>query len=231
MRTIILAGIALFVGGGGESAFAQRPQTTAAADPVETVIEQADAAYAEAMKAATQAYAQTRKDELAKWVAAQEKALASANSAGDQEGVDFLTEMIGRSKRAGFVVEPLPQDAVKLGGNDYALIMDAAPWHVAKRQCERMGGHLVTIETAEEEAFVAQKFGKSPFWIGASDAEEEGTFVWLSGRLYQSFDVETKLDNWRDSEHAIQWNTRRRPACWDDGNETAPLPYVCEWER
>jgi hypothetical protein len=224
VRSAIPFVCAVVAASSGAAAFAQP------ADPVKAVVEQADAAYAEAMKAASQAYAQTRKDELAKWVAAQEKALASAKSANDQEGIDYLTEIIGRSKRAGFVVEPLPKDAVKFAGNDYALILDAAPWHVAKRQCERMGGHLVTFETAEEEAFIVGKFGESLFWIGAGDAEEEGTYVWLSGRPYQAFGVKPRLDNGRNNEHAIHWNNQR-PGLWDDGNESVSLPFVCEWER
>ncbi|HEV7279904.1 MAG TPA: C-type lectin domain-containing protein [Pirellulaceae bacterium] len=208
----------------GVGAFAQP------AAPVETVVKQADAAYAEAMNAASQAYVRTRKAELAEWVAAQEKALASAISVSDQEGIDYLTEIIGRSKRAGYIVEPMPKDAVKFRRNDYALIADPLPWHVAKRQCERMGGHLVTIETEEEEAFVLEKFGQSLFWVGAGDAAEEGTFVWLSGRPYQTFGVKARLDNGRKNEHAVHWNPQR-PGIWDDGNESVSLPFVCEWER
>lgn len=225
MRSLVLVVLASLFACGEAPAFAQ------GADPSQTAVEQAEAAYEAATEAASQAYAQTRKAVLTDWLAAQEKALASATKAGDSEGVEYLTEVIGRSKRAGFVVEPMPKDAIKFQGNDYALITEAAAWHVAKRQCERMGGHLVTIETAEEEAFILDNFRQSPFWIGASDAEKEGTFVWLSGRPYQGFGAKPAFDNWRANEHAIQWNTRKKPACWDDANETILLSYVCEWER
>jgi hypothetical protein len=222
-RAILLVGV-IVAASCGTAAFAQP------ADQVATVVEEADAAYEESMEAASQAYARTRKAELAKWLAAQEKALASATKAGDSEGVEYLKEIIGRSKRAGFVVEPMPKDAIKFQSNDYALIADAAPWHVAKRQCERMGGHLVTIESAEEEAFVLERFRKSEFWIGAGDGALEGTFVWLSGRPYQAFGLQPKLDNYAKNEHAIYWNLQGQES-WNDGNEAVALPFVCEWER
>jgi hypothetical protein len=54
-----------------------------------------------------------------------------------------------------------------------------------------LGGHLVTINDAAEQAWLLETFGSiasdnssnlaENFWIGLNDLEEEGTFRWFSG--------------------------------------------------
>ncbi|MGE3164730.1 MAG: C-type lectin domain-containing protein [Planctomycetota bacterium] len=45
-----------------------------------------------------------------------------------------------------------------------------------------VGGHLVTINDAEEQQWILETFGASDrFWIGLSDEVDEGVFVWDSG--------------------------------------------------
>ncbi len=42
-------------------------------------------------------------------------------------------------------------------------------------------GHLVTITSAEENAFAINLANKSNFWIAATDIEFEGTWRWVAG--------------------------------------------------
>lgn len=59
-------------------------------------------------------------------------------------------------------------------------------WGAAETEAVSLGGHLVTINDAAENAWVLSTFGnfngiKSPLWIGLNDEASEGTFVWTSG--------------------------------------------------
>lgn len=62
----------------------------------------------------------------------------------------------------------------------------ASTWAQAEAACQAAGGHLVTIGSAAEQAsvlaLVQPTCGSSPyFWIGITDQDVEGTFVWAWG--------------------------------------------------
>jgi Lectin C-type domain len=58
----------------------------------------------------------------------------------------------------------------------------AGDWAVAEANSVALGGHLVTINDAAEQAWLLSNFGAQDLlWIGFTDAASEGTFVWTSG--------------------------------------------------
>lgn len=77
--------------------------------------------------------------------------------------------------------------------HEYYLI-SSARWGAAEAKAVEMGGHLVTINTADEAEWVYRTFerhkagllgqantGKFLAWIGLSDQRREGVFRWSSG--------------------------------------------------
>ena len=71
----------------------------------------------------------------------------------------------------------IPADAVTFNGHFYRFYPDAMSWKQAKARCEAIGGKLVVIDSAEENAFVGgliQAAGKVDAWIGATDEAREG---------------------------------------------------------
>jgi len=62
----------------------------------------------------------------------------------------------------------------------YALVYGMA-WPDAEARAEAVGGHLVTINDAAEEAWLEGTFPQPNLWIGLNDVATEGTFVWASG--------------------------------------------------
>jgi hypothetical protein len=60
-------------------------------------------------------------------------------------------------------------------------------WSAAEAFSASLGGHLVSINDAAENAFVLENFANAPgsgrVWLGLNDAASEGNFVWANGDL------------------------------------------------
>ena len=100
-------------------------------------------------------------------------ALAAATRAGDFDSAAAFKIAISEFESAdgSAAKRSKPKDTVKFADHEYAIILEAAPWHVAKRLCEEMGGHLATINSPQEEKFLLQ-FGAEAqvyCWVGATD--------------------------------------------------------------
>ncbi|WP_197172554.1 C-type lectin domain-containing protein, partial [Novipirellula aureliae] len=79
---------------------------------------------------------------------------------------DYYAEVTSGTVRDGRFYEMLPSQS----------------WDNAEATAQLSGGHLVTINDAAEQAWIAETFGASGnFLIGLSDTETEGTFVWADG--------------------------------------------------
>lgn len=72
-------------------------------------------------------------------------------------------------------------------------------WTETQMKAQSMGGNLVTINDAAEDAFVRSNFATGPVnpggivWIGLNDVATEGTFVWANGSP-------VGYTNWADGE-------------------------------
>uniref|UniRef100_Q3ART7 C-type lectin n=1 Tax=Chlorobium chlorochromatii (strain CaD3) TaxID=340177 RepID=Q3ART7_CHLCH len=87
------------------------------------------------------------------------------------------------------------------GEHTYLLSSSNMTWSAAKTYAESLGGHLVTIETAEEQAWINELLGSSTSWIGIYDAADNGTWVLLDG-------TQPTYTNWEASQ----------PSTWDNYN-------------
>jgi hypothetical protein len=128
----------------------------------------------------------------------------------------------------------IPKDAVKFGNHHYAVISDLATWHVARRKCEEMGGHLVTIETSKEETFVRQlidKTTKFSVWLGASDEEVEGTWLWITGKPVTQVRIPDRLldKDEKIGEHHLAYNGTSHD--YNDWYAGGRAMFVCEWDK
>lgn len=136
------------------------------------------------------------------------------------------------------------------GGHHYQIFDDNKEirWTDARVKCEEMGGHLVTITSAEEQQFVEEliREGSNVFyWIGATDSgAQPNQYYWVTGEAFN-------YDNWREGQPdngdwgvggtedyigmlridvpkykglAYTWNDFR-----DNPNDNHG--YVCEWDE
>ncbi len=118
-------------------------------------------------------------------------------------------------------------------GNRYILFDNTVAWHEAVEKCRELGGHMVSVTSAEENAALKnfiQKGALSYYWLGSNDIQTEGKWVWESGE-------EWKYANWNSGEP----NDSNGEDCgaiikssgqWNDLPDSyTAAGYICEIER
>ncbi|MDA7510798.1 hypothetical protein N8612_03895, partial [Verrucomicrobia bacterium] len=67
----------------------------------------------------------------------------------------------------------------------YNLILGDFTWNQARNDAERRGGYLATITSEEEQMEISQLVRPvGVYWLGASDAREEGAWEWVTGEAF-----------------------------------------------
>lgn len=119
--------------------------------------------------------------------------------------------------------------AAQYNAHWYEKLEEETTWHLARKRCEELGGHLVCITSPEEDAFVRGLSKDESVWIGASDEAKEGEWCWVSGEPFG-------YKNWHGNEpdnhmgvqhHALYWVGRG----WADDFAGMRIKYICEWDR
>lgn len=163
---------------------------------------------------------------------------------------------------ASVTVKPIedyiPRDKVEWNGHDYWIFDNYLSWGTARQFCEALGGHLATITSEGEENAIASSNALSTtsqigFWLGGSDAEEEGTWKWLTGEdfTYSNWHPEGQPDNaalphpWIDgltvhenylmiySSKSPDFITTAPQAYWNDfrsNTSSRDIGFICEFE-
>ena len=147
-----------------------------------------------------------------------------------------------------------PADAVKFNynGHSYKLIDTGLTWNDAKAYCESLGGHLVTITSGMEQAFVqdliVSKGTKGYYWTGGV-RNSAGDFIWITGEEFSYSNWEHgQPDNAGNSENiATIYRYQGRNGMWNDLSELGNnggtsvgkyifynienSGFICEWDN
>ncbi|TKR68165.1 hypothetical protein L596_024183 [Steinernema carpocapsae] len=110
-------------------------------------------------------------------------------------------------------------------GNEYIFMDDKENWYVAKDNCHKWGGHLVSIESEAENEFVKGLHHRFA-WIGINDIQKEGEHVWIDGspsefRRWKS----GQPDNLDHNENCVEQDESGN---WSDLFCFLARYYVCE---
>ena len=189
-------------------------------------LESADANYQQAIQKADNVRFYAVQKATQERVKVLKTALADATKAGDFDAATEIKSRLAAAETAG--VRPRPKNVVKFGGHEYALIEDKSTWHVAKRACEEMGGHLATLATNQESDAVLSlcKGSAIEYWIGATDEAAEGQWRWTDGSPVK---IQIHQDNAQGIQHYLLFHTALQN--WDDGDGGARHSFICEWDN
>ena len=129
-----------------------------------------------------------------------------------------------------------PTAEVTSDNTKYAYYSGCFNWKSAKNLCEKFGGHLATITSAEEQGIVAglaSKAGKA-LWIGATrDASyKESEYYWITGESFE-------YRNWKEREPTKEYRGAAENCVaiyasgkWNDVADSSRTPkgFICEWD-
>ncbi len=93
-----------------------------------------------------------------------------------------------------------------LDSSKYYISNEQMTWKEAKTACENAGGHLVVINSKEENDLVTEIISSGYYginaWLGLTDEKEEGKFEWIDG-------MDICYKNWNEGEP----NNEAYPGC------------------
>lgn len=96
--------------------------------------------------------------------------------------------VVGTSSFAGITANAEEPVSVAWNNHTYAVIQEELNPIEADEYCKKLGGHLVTITSQEEQDFIASlasEYETGSMLIGCSDNETEGTWYWLNGEPFE----------------------------------------------
>jgi tetratricopeptide (TPR) repeat protein len=118
----------------------------------------------------------------------------------------------------------------------YQYVNREVTWHDARDHCAAWGGRLATIQDAGENEYIFNLAGGAPLWLGATDAEKEGNWEWITGETwdYTKWGA-LQPDNFRgddsNGENYLSMGSYGSDAShWNDAHGEARMSFVCEWD-
>ena len=113
----------------------------------------------------------------------------------------------------------------------YEVYKKNSTWESARARAETLGGHLVTVTSAQEQAAVAKLLPElRGFWIGATDEAREGVWQWVTGEPfdYANWHPDGQPDNYNGNENYC--HIYGENGYWNDIDATVLDGYIVEYE-
>ncbi len=131
--------------------------------------------------------------------------------------------------------EGCPCAVAEQGASVYMFCNTQTQWLTASSNCAQYGYRLVTIDSAQENVWVAAtqySMGLGSAWLGINDRGVEGTYLWEDGSpvTYTSW-VGSEPNNYGNEDCAVNYQHLAAQADgggWNDINCTWEFDYVCE---
>lgn len=188
--------------------------------------------------------------------------IATVSSIGKIKGIKVgkcrVTASVGGASavcNVTVVDKPYPDSSKKFGKHHYKRYDLPMTWQKAKEYCEKLGGHLVTITSAEEQTFMADYVlpgKKNYYWIGAKRDANNRFTKWITGEPinYTHYDTQNgEPNNYRGVENVLVIYRIPNPKGgssgalkWNDLSETGNCNgeaffgevnsgFICEWDE
>ena len=134
----------------------------------------------------------------------------------------------------------IPETAKEYNGHYYENINVSVTWEEAKARCEKKGGHLATITSAEENAWVVKYINPSDSnycWLGGEREAGTDKWSWITGEPweYENF-AEGQPDFYDSAEYYLC--TVNPADSWNDSDMNGTCVgfdyriqgYIIEWD-
>ncbi|XP_059192280.1 ladderlectin-like [Centropristis striata] len=125
-----------------------------------------------------------------------------------------------------------PDGFQEFKGRCFNYVPSVRDWADAETNCQSMKANLASVHSEEEYQFIqgmitAQTNGFPNTWIGGSDCQQDGSWLWSDGKVFL-------YANWclgePDNEGGSQCCTEMNfgvGKCWNDLDCSSKLPSVC----
>ncbi|XP_075307964.1 ladderlectin-like [Odontesthes bonariensis] len=123
-----------------------------------------------------------------------------------------------------------------INGRCFIYIPRPRTWAQAQRNCISLGGNLASVHSAQEYHDIQRLILKGSHaskqtWIGGSDAQENGVWLWADGSSFgYSHWCKGEPNNAGGWQHCLQMNYSGSK-CWDDQTCNVRLPSVCSTRK
>lgn len=113
------------------------------------------------------------------------------------------------------------------GGICYATSHSCKNWTEAQQTCQTYNANLINVKNQEENVYVQHRLNGAKGWIGLSDRDSEGTFVWSDNQpnnfTYWAKNQPNNLKN-EDCVHTLGV---RHSFMWNDVGCDSCHNYTC----
>ena len=115
-------------------------------------------------------------------------------------------------------------NTVRRGLSTYTFVPGPS-WDEAEAQAVALGGHLVTVNDAAEDAFLNSWAGEG-YWIGLTDRNGEGNWEWVSGEPVTYTNWLNGEPNNNGGRQNYAWYWWGMGGKWDDHIQEGRWPWV-----
>lgn len=136
------------------------------------------------------------------------------------------------------------QNSAEKNGHRYQVFDESMSWTDAKVYCENLGGHLVTINSEEEQKFIEDSLltigTKKTYFIGLSRATSKESWSWVTNEPfdYSNWDYgepnstnENYVHMYAGTGNYGTWNNTLNYVNGNSNYSTANAGFICEWEN
>ncbi|XP_035240899.1 CD209 antigen-like protein C isoform X2 [Anguilla anguilla] len=127
------------------------------------------------------------------------------------------------SDSKGRVCKPCPQGWEQFYSKCYYFSSEVKKWYEGHSHCHQQGADLVIIESEQEQEFIAKSTREHPYWIGLSDSETEGTWLWADKTSLQK-------GYWKSGEPDDHYRTENKTQGKIKADCVVTVPDENTWE-
>lgn len=146
--------------------------------------------------------------------------IANADGRWDDGSLNSSGILVGNqyTPRETLTIVEIPEDdaVLSFGDSTYQLGTAGLTWQEAQAEAEALGGRLLEVDSAAENAFIVNNFwDDNPIWLGWSDLANEGQYVGIDGAVgYTNWSPGNPDNAGAGQDYARIVNAQ---GVWDDG--------------